>query len=989
MTQRRITDPLYIYADPMKGAAHQPPAAGIIAGAAFSAFGVGTTVLGLGAFGSFLALSAVGLALNALAPKPRFPQSERGYAVTQFGPALDQQVIYGETRIAGARVFDASTGEKNKFLHRVIAFAGHEIEGFTEVWLNDYLLTISDRPAKSKKGRFSNSFANVFVGPILDILDIVTDQGALQYQRVGAGLDAQFRPTANPLTSALSRLIKPVVREDGSIDFVGSTVPALVSGVLIRKFSSGAEETATLVEVEPEVSLPQGGAVIGAQRVNEAGELESTDRYNEKVEIYFRYGTDNQPALQELVDRVPEWTSAHRLRGIAYLYVRFEFDADVFPNGVPEITATIRGKKVFDPRTSTTAWSANPALCIRDYLTNSHYGLGATNNEIDDVLVAQAANVCDELVVGANLAGETIEEARYSLNGAFTTDVAPADHLKNMLTSMGGLLWHAQGAWRMKPAYYTAPVLDITLDDLRGGLQIQTRAARRDNFNTVRGTFRGAESDWQVTDYKPVSDPAFVTADGGFDAAIDLDLPFTSSHLTAQRIARIALQQQREQVTVSGRFGLRAFQVQVGDTVTIINPRLGWTNKEFEVVTWTFTLTEDLALEVQMTLRETSASVFTPTAGAVFEANNTGLPSPFFVPGVGINTTVTLQVLNEKVTIFLIVNVTSSSPELIDQVEVQFRETGTDDWIAVGSGELGRFEIIDLEPSQYDVRARAINTLGVRGQFEVLPAVDVSGKTTPPSDVTGLFADLNGGSVTLDWEPIIDLDLSHYTVRHAVEEVGATYANATTAAIKVPRPASEITLPVKPGTYMIRSEDKSGNRSVNYTSVVVPLAALEEFSTTLSIDNNGTFPGTLDGVTFDTDALIISDTTTAPSSGEYMLNGYIDTVLPRRFRARVNVTTVRQDEGTGLWDDIPGTFDQIPGNFDDWTGDVQFADTDVQTFISLTQDDPSGTPDWTPFQQFKAGDFFARAARFMVVLKSTSPNVTPRVSRLTAIVEHN
>jgi hypothetical protein len=98
---------------------------------------------------------------------------------------------------------------------------------------------------------------------------------------------------------------------------------------------------------------------------------------------------------------------------------------------------------------------------------------------------------------------------------------------------------------------------------------------------------------------------------------------------------------------------------------------------------------------------------------------------------------------------------------------------------------------------------------------------------------------------------------------------------------------------------------------------------------------------------------------------------------------------VRQDEGTGLWDDIPGLFDQIPGNFDDWTGVVQFADTDVKTFISLTQDDPSGTPDWTDFQQFKAGDFFARAARFMVRLKSTSPNVTPRVSRLTAFVEHN
>ena len=867
MSQLRQISPLYIYADPMKGAAHGPAAA--VLGAAFATFGpfgaaltIGSTTFGLAS--SFLIRAALGLALNALAPKPpSISQQARGYQVTAFGSALDHQIIYGETRIAGARVFDASTGNDNKFLHRVIAFAGHEVEAFSEVYLNDYKLTVN-----------------------------------------------------------LST-----------------------------------------------------GAVTSAQN-----ETETTNRYNNRVRIIARNGTSSQAAISEMVNEIPEWTTNHRLRGIAYLYIRFEFDADVFPNGIPEVTATVKGKKVFDPRTSATAWSDNPALCIRDYLTNAQYGLSATSGEIDDVLVAQAANVCEQSIEAEN---------RYTLNGAFTTDAAPADILQAMLTSMGGLLWHAQGAWRMKPAYYTAPVLSITSDDLRAGLQIQTRAARRDNFNAVRGTFRGAESNWQVTDYKPVSDPAFVAADGGFETAIGLDLPFTASHLTAQRIARIALQQQREQVTVSGRFGLRAFQVQVGDNITITNPRLGWTNKEFEVVTWTFALTPEMALEVQMTLRETSAAVFTPTNGAVFESNNTALPSPFFVPGVGVNTITSLQILNEKVTIFLIVNITSASPEFIDQVEVQFRETGAPDWIAVGSGELGRFEIIDLEPGVYDVRARAINTLGVRGQFEVLPAVDVSGKLTPPSDVTGLFADLNGGSVILDWEPIPDLDLSHYTVRHAAEELAATWANATTAAIKVPRPASEITLPVKPGTYMLKAEDKTGNRSVNYTSVVVPLASLEEFDTSLTIDEDGTFPGVLDDVTFDTDALVISDTTIAPSHGEYMLDGFIDTGAARRFRSRVNVTTSREDAATGLWDDIPGLIDEIPGNFDDWTGDVQFADTDVQTFISITQDDPAGTPDWTPFQQFKAGDFFARAARFMVRLKSTSPNVTPRVSRLTAFVEHD
>ena len=59
------------------------------------------------------------------------------------------------------------------------------------------------------------------------------------------------------------------------------------------------------------------------------------------------------------------------------LWIWLNFDSDVYPNGVPNIIVEVEGKKVFDPRTSGTAHSRNPALCIRDYLTNSDYGLGA------------------------------------------------------------------------------------------------------------------------------------------------------------------------------------------------------------------------------------------------------------------------------------------------------------------------------------------------------------------------------------------------------------------------------------------------------------------------------------------------------------------------------------------------------------------------------------------------------------------------------------
>ena len=122
-----------------------------IIGAAVSAFGVGTTIFGLGAFGSFLAMSAIGIALNALTPKPKVPsnigsgsQANRGYTVNQRGSALDHQIIYGRMRVGGVIVFRGVTGTNNKLLHEVVAYAGHEIESFDEIWINDAKVTSVD-----------------------------------------------------------------------------------------------------------------------------------------------------------------------------------------------------------------------------------------------------------------------------------------------------------------------------------------------------------------------------------------------------------------------------------------------------------------------------------------------------------------------------------------------------------------------------------------------------------------------------------------------------------------------------------------------------------------------------------------------------------------------------------------------------------------------------------------------------------------------------
>ena len=540
----------------------------IVLGAAFS---TGTVALTTGVFigGSlmthFLVSVALGAALQALAPKPSISGSNRGYQTNSIGPAQDHQIIYGKMKVGGAIVFDEGTGTNNKHLHRVIAVAGHEIQSFDEIYVNDEVVTLN---------------SDGFVTAPSKYVKQVTS-------RVKTGEDSDGRPIYSEVTS-----------------------------------------------------------------------------YDYVIRIKTHNGSPNQTADSDLVSESnSKWTNEHRLRGIAYMYARLSFDADIFPNGIPVITAVVKGKKLYDTRTGSTAWSDNPALCLRDYLT-SKYGLEENTVNIDDTLVSSAANICDQT---NTLASTT----RYTCNGAFTTGSTPYDMLSELLKSMGGSLWYAQGKWRMKPAYWTAPVMDLNEDDLRSSLSVGTRHSRRDNFNVIKGTFRGEESNWQTTDYPQVTNSAFLTADNNQESVADVDLAFTDNSIEARRLALISLERNRQQLTVNASFGLKTLELQVGDNIRLTNSRFGWTNKEFEVVSWSFGLTDGLDLQTQMTLRETAESVFDEVSdGVVYERDNTLLPSPFFVPSVGVSSSVVAKVFAEKLVNELTLTITSGASESIDKVQV-------------------------------------------------------------------------------------------------------------------------------------------------------------------------------------------------------------------------------------------------------------------------------------------------------------------------------
>jgi len=819
----------------------------------------GSFLLG-SAVSHFLVSTAIGAALNALQPKATSSVSSSGYSATTTGTTLSRQVIYGRTYSGSVRAYDETTGNNTKFLHRVLVFAGHEIEEFESFFIDG--LEVTELEASGNVKTVDN--------------------------------------TNNP-------------------------------------------------DVDP-------------------------DNYDGYITIKQHLGEDDQEADEDLVAASDgKWTTNHRLRGCAYIYVKLEFNQNRFPSGIPEIGAVIKGKKVHDPRTGDTAWSDNPVLCARDYITNATYGLGEDSEAVDDIVFSEEA---------------TASEGKYSCNGYFTADITPASLLESLLLGMGGTLWYSQGKWRIKSARWIEPELSFTADDLRSTLSVSTRHSRSDNFNTINGTFLGEESFWETSEFTPVTNQEFIDSDNGEVAEVDLDFGFTDTSEEARRVSNIFLERNRQQLTVSAKFGLRAFKCQVGDNIKFTYDRFGWTEKEFEVVSWTFGLGDDNDLTVDLTLRETAESIFDDLSdGDVYERDNTTLLSSFFVPEIGLSLSSEATELKNTLSNTLVVNTTASDETSVSYIDVEYKLSDSSSWINMGSGPLGLFKVLNLEVDDYDVRVRAVSTFGRVGDWVVSSGFTVNSLAELPENVTNLSFEVVGNTLNLSWDPVDALDLSHYRIRFSPLNNGGSWASSTTTVENISAPSTTVSLPLRSGEYFVKAYDTSGNGSLDATSVTVSEAFKPIYANTVEQEEFG--DGLKVGTEIRDSALILSAPNPENDTGEYYFEDSIDLGTPKLVWAWMRCVNSRFDLGGGLWDELSGSFDSLEGLIDEFGSGSPSGDTTVDFFIRTTEDDPTGTPTWSDWRQFRAGNFYGRAFDFKVILKSSSENITPSVSELKAIVEYD
>ncbi len=692
-----------------------------------------------------------------------------------------------------------------------------------------------------------------------------------------------------------------------------------------------------------------------------------------------------------------KWTRDHRLDGVAALYVRLTWDSDVFPGGIPNITAILRGRNtIHDPRTGTSGYSQNAALCIADYLADATFGMGAgigAAGGIDaDALIA-AANVCDEKV---SRQGQD-RQSRYCLDGVIDTSQSPQTVIKAMLTAMAGQAIRRSGRWFIHPGAWRTPVLDITDDDAAGNVALTTRLSRGDNFNAVRGTFVSPENDWQVDDFPALTSDVYLAEDNGIRSWKDIALPFTTSASAAQRIARIELEQARRQMSVHWPGKLRLMQAATGDVVTLTRARWGFDKKPFVVVGMDFEASIDTGLTPVLRLAETSPRLYDWDASEeqiYAAAPRSNLPGARDIAAPGIlSIDEDLYVTRQNaVKARATVRWSQSASAGVARYWLEGSLEGAE-YVHLADTVNLYATLDDMAPGNWTFRLCAISLLGARSPW-VTYAREIYGLGAAPSALTGATIQAAGGLAILKWDMPVDLDVrmgGAIVIRHST--LGAPTWAASRSLDEVNGNQTISVVPLMEGTYILRPRDSSGNsgpetRLYGSGAQVIAMSGIgvlredDEFSGThhgtisvgseLTLDVEGSFDAVAD---FDALANVdfLGNHHELPM-GTYDFATQLDfgSVKTVRLRSIVEMDVLRIND---VFDVRALDVDAL----DDWDGTNEAeAWCDCQVDIR-TSDDGSAWSDWT---RVHSTEVRTRHVKARATLSTTNTDYAPMVSRL-------
>lgn len=622
-----------------------------------------------------------------------------------------------------------------------------------------------------------------------------------------------------------------------------------------------------------------------------------------KVTYYFHNGASNQVVDATLAAAVPEWTDRNHYT--CYGVWRMEYDENYFM-GLPNRQVILNCRTLYDPRTSTTAWSQNPALVEWDFRTNSLYGLGESTSILDETSFEEAATYCDTKGWVANLVYDKSKSAQ--------------DFLDEINLHMRGETILYNGTWfkRYFDLNYesTCPAITdahICQDESGKALLRITQPSRYSKPDGINIHIIDPDKNY-TDDYFQVGDELGQIG--------DLDL-YGATRQQAGEIGVYTLERMRLDRGFSGTFRDDCAKYECCDVVPVTCTALGLSAQLMRVVEQK--IREDGLVDIgfEYESQDLYDLVYNLTAGNVYTCT---LPDPTSEPPAVANAILAESNYNYRLRSFTTLSVTFDPPTgypWFDHVEVWLSfDDATWEYLYPCNAS---FDISNVQEGVlYYIRLKTVSIYGAKQ----LDANDrklsktVQGYIDVPDSLGALQCIANSNCINLYSNKVTDTDVELYEFR-----LGASWSTAIfLAALRSPN----LSLTgVKPGNHTFMASTLSNNGSYGSTPVSASVSLIDppdgwSVTNTETCDYNGvgTHSNT-EHTTYSSDDYLKCSHAGGVFVGTYLSPIY-DRTVSARYMCYVATEIVVTGAGT-TWDDIapsPKTWTDMDASVKTWDGIV-------------------------------------------------------------------
>ncbi len=289
---------------------------------------------------------------------------------------------------------------------------------------------------------------------------------------------------------------------------------------------------------------------------------------------------------------MPHWTDTtnYTMEGLVFVMMEVDYDAENSLTGL--------GSMSFDITNSMN----NPGEVLFNYMTNSRYGAGLSNSDIDISSILGTANTqmkgyCNELIPYTNKANVSANIARYQINGYLSTFSSCMDNIDMICRNSSTYFTFdgKQGKFKAVPnrEYLTSELANAFVlndDNITSKISI-TSTELYQTLNKVTIEFADQNRKDQ-TNTTIVETPTGDRNSGEPDNNLDYRLELVNNNIHAEQLGNIDLNQSRKGMVIELTSDFSGLQIDAGDVVKLNNTDYGFYRQtipcyEEHRITWT------------------------------------------------------------------------------------------------------------------------------------------------------------------------------------------------------------------------------------------------------------------------------------------------------------------------------------------------------------------------------------------------------------------